>query len=623
MQSTFSGVEIAKRGILAHSQLLRTAGHNLSNINTPGYSRQRVNLASSIPIYMAGPMRAEVAGQIGQGVDIQSIQRQKDEQIANQIVQQSHKQGYWNTRSKYIGKLEDIQNEVGESSLRGAFDRYWQSWEELSLYPEEMSARIQLVERSETLVGLIRERSDQLDQIQTMVHLEIDYTVSKTNELAQEIATLNTAIQQAKAVGDMPNDLMDRRDLLLDELAQLVNITVDSRDPDELMVHTNGKILVQGKVARALVFQQDTTVAVPTYDVYWSDTQDKVDRTGGVLSSLLELRDVDIRQEQQNLNTFAVTMIHNTNELHREGYTLSNETGLDYFVERPAVLNALGNYDSDLDGAFDQTWIYGVSGQNSLELSQQVGFAGTMTLPGRAADETVEVVYNSTDTVQDVIKKINASSAEVVASLNTENQLSLQASAATDPVNFDFVIRSLEDSGQFLVGYAGILQQTGAAGAFTWQEANATNTLQGGSFTVAPFLNPAASFELNPAVAVDPRRVAAAEADVNGVFNPGDNRVALEIANIRIRDLGLANVESYDTFFSHSIANIGAKGQEAEVLSLTQNQIVENLRERQSEVSGVDLDEELQDLVKFQTAYQGVARFLTTLDSIYDVLLSI
>ncbi len=627
MQSTFSGVEIARRGILAHAQQLRTTGHNLSNINTPGYSRQRVTLASEVPRYMPGATRAELAGQIGQGVNIQSIRRQKDLQIEEQIIAQSHKQGFWDTRSKYIGRLEDIQNEVdNNSSLRGAFDRYWSSWEELSLYPQEMSVRLQLVERTQTLTAMIRERSQQLDAVQDALHVEIDFTVSKINELAKEIATLNSSIQQARSLQIEPNDLLDRRDMFLQELGGLVNITTSNKDSDEFMVHTNGKILVQGKKARSFSFSENAT-GIGTgveYQVYWQDSGDLVDRSGGKLSALLQLRDDDVRQEIQTLNTFSISLIHNTNEIHRQGISLTNETGLNFFTERPTVLNALGNYDVDLDGTFDQSRIYSVAGTNTLALNQQIGFSGTLTVSGREGDSTIQIPYNGTDTVEDIITRINTSGAEVVASLNTQGQLSFEATAANDKANVDFVIRYLEDSGQFLVGYSGMLLQSGAAGSFNWQTANAVDALQSlDNVSVAPFLNPASSLELNPAIANDVRRVATAYPNINDQLDSGNNSAALDIAALRTKQLGLSNVESYDNFFSHSIALIGAKGQEAEVLSKTQARILQDLQARQSEVSGVDLDEELQNLVKFQTAYQGVAKFLSNLDRIYEALLAI
>ena len=624
MQSTFSGVEIARRGILAHSQLLRTTGHNLSNINSPGYSRQRVTLASEIPRYMPGAMRAEVAGQIGQGVNIQSIRRQKDMQIEEQIIAQSHKQGFWDTRSKYIEILENIQNEVDNStSLRGAFDRYWTSWEEFSIYPQEMSVRLQLVERTQTLIAMIRERSQQLDQVQDSLHIEIDFTVSKINELAQEIATLNSAIQQAKSLQIEPNDLLDKRDMFLQELGKLVNITTSNKDTDEFMVHTNGKILVQGKSARSFSFRENTTDINVEYQVYWQDSSEIVDRSGGKLSALLQLRDEDVRQEIQTLNTFVISLIHNTNEIHRQGMSLTNETGLNFFTERPTVLNAIGNYDFDLDGEFDQSRIYSVVGTNTLNLNQQVGFSGILSLPGRERESTIQIPYNGTDTVEDIITRINTSGAEIVASLNTQGQFTFEATAANDKANVDFVIRSLEDSGQFLVGYSGLLLQSGAAGSFNWQTANAVDVLQSTNFSVAPFLNPASSLELNPAIANDVRRLAAAYPNINGQLDSGDNRAALDIAALRTKELGISNVESYDNFFSHSIALIGAKGQEAEVLSNTQKRILQDLQARQSEISGVDLDEELQNLVKFQTAYQGVAKFLSNLDRMYEALLAI
>jgi flagellar hook-associated protein 1 FlgK len=153
MSSSFSGIEIGKRSLLAQSQAISTAGHNISNADTEGYSRQRVNIKSFDPLYRPDLSRAETPGQIGQGVSVESIERIKDEFLEKRIVAQSNQESYWKTRDEYYVMIEGVYNEPADISIRTNMDKFWQSWQELSLYPESKTARQAIVTRGETLVN--------------------------------------------------------------------------------------------------------------------------------------------------------------------------------------------------------------------------------------------------------------------------------------------------------------------------------------------------------------------------------------------------------------------------------------------------------------------------------------
>lgn len=143
--------------------------------------------------------------------------------------------------------------------------------------------------------------------------------------------------------------------------------------------------------------------------------------------------------------------------MHRNSVGANNTTGLNFFVQRPFVENTNGNYDSDGDGVEDRTYAFRFTGTNSLDAQEQVGIAGVMTLSGHSGN--VQVPYYPTDRVEDVINRINDSNGEVKAYLDRNNNLVLKATAAQEIENPDFVIRHVEDSGYFLVGYSGILNR--------------------------------------------------------------------------------------------------------------------------------------------------------------------
>ncbi len=254
MTSTFLPIEMGKRAVEAHQQAINTTGHNLSNMKTPGYSRQRAEFTTFDPIFLPGLTRAETPGQIGQGVIVARIERIRDELLDKRIIAQAGGEGYWKARDPYIRELEKIYLEVGSNSIRGKMDQFWDAWQELSIYPTDNAPRMAVIERGKTLTDGIHERYKALKMLQDQTEEDVRITVGQVNDLSRQIAGLNEEIQRIKAQGDNPNDLMDRRDLLTDRLSSLINITVDRRDPDEYMLHTNGNILVQGRIGRQLTW---------------------------------------------------------------------------------------------------------------------------------------------------------------------------------------------------------------------------------------------------------------------------------------------------------------------------------------------------------------------------------
>ena len=620
MGSTFSGIELGKRSIMANTDAITTAGHNISNASTEGYSRQRIQIKEFDPLYKPDLTRPERAGQIGQGVDTQSIERVRDELLDKRIVAQANQESYWQTRSDYYTMLEQIYNEPYDVSIRSNMDKYWESWQELSINPESKAARQAVVTRAETLTDSIQQRWESLDGIAKIVEGDIAATVKQVNDYTSQIAAINSEIVRSRAMGDNPNDLLDRRDLLVDKLSQLININTDTRDPDEFLIHVGGKVIVQGSISRDIDL-------VPRFDdtgyqkLVWSDTGDDAFFDGGKLGALVELRDVDIRSEFQNLNEMTLNFADLVNDVHRNSVGANKVTGVDFFVQHSFVENANGNYDRNGDGELDTSYVFRFTGTNELDLQQQVGLEGVMTLSGK--DGNVEIPYYHTDTVETVIARINDSASEVKAYLDRNNHLVLKATAASDVSNPDFVIRHVEDSGYFLAAYSGVLSGIGADNAYDFNQADSVNALVAGAqFSVSPVYNPAAYIEVNAELKKDVMSVAAGYIDSTGAAANGDGRAAVEIASIRNSAIMVGNMRTFDDYFADSVTNVGLKGQQAETNFLSQNAIMEDLRNLRDSISGVNIDEELAEIMKFQHGYNAAAKFVTVWDSLLDTVIN-
>jgi flagellar hook-associated protein 1 FlgK len=623
VQSTFGGIELGKRGLIATTEGLQTVGHNMSNASVEGYSRQRVQMAATSPLYEPQLNREETPGQIGQGVDVTRIERIKDMLLEGRIVSEQNVQGYWESRDKYVLMMEQVYNEPTDHSVRALMDQFWSSWQDLSLNPTELASRRSVLEKGNALVDGIHARYQSLISIRDMVEGDVQGTVKQVNAITSQIADLNKQIVKSQALGDNPNDLLDRRDLLVGELSTLVDITVRYNDPaGEFVVTTGGMHLVQGGHHEEIALLADKSnegYSVPV----WDDTRQPVGVRGGKLAALLGLRDGDARQEIQSLDLLAVNFTDLVNEVHRQGYGLDGQKGGDFFVQRPFITNVAGNYDSRGDGVIDSTWVFRVTGSNRLSAKEQIGLAGTITLPGQQGD--VRIDYHPTDTVEDLVTRINLSGAEVVARLNSEGKLSLKATPTADTGNPDFVIRGLEDSGQFLVGYSGVLKASGAAGAYTWRKPDAVQGLRtndGTQYAVAPLSHPAGWIEVSPKLLQNPGSIAAASGAGGVSEGVGDGTAALAIAQLRTTPVMVGATSTFDSYFADRVAGIGLKGEEANRSLDTTKLVMKDLTDLRESLSGVNVDEELTTMLTYQNGYAAIARFITTFNSLLDTIIN-
>lgn len=624
MTSSFAGLEIAKRGLAAHNQGLLTVGHNLTNASTEGYSRQRVEFSEMDPLYMPSLNREETPGMIGQGVVVASIARVRDDLLEGRIVAESGLEGYWQTRDRNVASLEATLNEPAASSVRNLMDKFWDSWQELSIRPEDGAAREAVLSRGQALTEGIRDRYRRLTDIRSTLDGDLRGTVQQANDLTKRIAELNTEIVKSKALGDSPNDLMDQRDLLVEKLGHLLPIQVDQRDKDEFMVHVDGLILVQGKQARSF------EMGMPDQDGYaapvWSDTKLALSPKGGTLGALMELRDGDVKQEIASLDTMALTFTDLVNETHRAAYGANGKTGLDFFKEWPFINNLQGNYDRNGDGLYDSSYIYRITGGNGLQAQEQIGLSGAIRLSGPRGD--VEVAYHPTDTVADLVSRINNAGAEVTARLTREGKLQLRATPAASRDNPSFVIRHVEDSGQFLSGYAGILKASGAAGAYDWARADAVQGLRtaaaGGAadYATAPLSHPSGWLDVAAEIKADPGSIAAGFGQNGRAAEAGDGSAALAIASLRTQPVMVGSLRTFDDHFAEEVARIGLKGEEAGRAAESHSRIGKDLRDLRSSLSGVNMDEELANMIKFQHGYAAAAKFATTINQMLDVIIN-
>jgi len=632
MPSTFMGIEIARRGIATHQQALTTTGHNISNADNKNYARQRVDMETMHPLYEPSLNRVAGAGQLGQGPKAGAVERVRDEFVDGRIHNAEQTKAQWETREKYLHQVEVVYNEPSDDSMRASLDRFWQSWQELSQFPEEMSHRELVRTRGREVTFRMRDTFQKLSDLRRQADFEFTVSVGRINDMATQIRDLNDRIMKSQAVGDRPNDLMDKRDALVQELSKLADITLEKQDPDEFIVYLGGEMLVQGRVQHKILLQGDAANEGMQKAVWEHNGQKTLFRAGSV-QGLIEMRDITIRENIEKMDLLAINLADTVNEVHRDGFGLTKETNINFFRIDPLSRNIRGNYDISGDGVDDTSAIFKVAGKNALTADRPIGVAGTMTFLKNDAEHTpVYVTYRPDMSLTDVINAVNRSDAGVVAYLNHNNNLVLKGREAKDNYLTNFMIRHVEDSGEFLTGFSGLLQNSGAAGAFDYRRTDEINKLQStlDRISLTSIIHPAGGMQLSNEIEGNTALIAAGmgkdvggTGDANMAFGAKDGGNALRIAQaMRHKPTMVGEHRNSDEFYNALIAKAGVESKSAKEQVENQKLILTNLENLRQSVMGVNLDEEMAAMVQFQHGYNAAARVMQTMNELLDKLIN-
>lgn len=228
MRSTFMGLETSRSGLFTQQSALYTTGHNISNANTLGYSRQRVNMHATPGFPAPGLNTPKFPGHVGTGVEAGSVQRIRDGFIDRQYRQETNKLGYWESRSQSITQVEDVLNEPSEYGLAKSLDDFWKSLQDLSTNPQNGASRSVVVERGIAVADSFNYMYNSIKQIQENTGKEIAVSLKDVNSILKQIASLNEQISTVEPNGYLPNDLYDARDVLLDELSTYFPIEIEN-----------------------------------------------------------------------------------------------------------------------------------------------------------------------------------------------------------------------------------------------------------------------------------------------------------------------------------------------------------------------------------------------------------
>jgi flagellar hook-associated protein 1 FlgK len=330
MWGTFGSIEIALRALQAQRLALDVIAHNIANASTPGYSRQTARLETAPPYPWPGLTASAGAGQLGTGVEVGAVDRLRDAFTDLQLRQQYTLSGYYTVLADGYAQVEAVFNEPSDSGLNEQLGRFWGAWQELSLNPQDTAIRTSVIQSAQNLASLFNGMVDRLRQLQRDLNFRVTSKVAEINELAERIARLNVQIGQVRGTGQNPNDLLDARDRLIDELSRIVRAAFVEDSNGQVTVYIGGRMLVSGDQAFSLsIVPGPGGFAQPV----WADGAPVTFGDGsGELKALIDLRDAVIPGKVAELNDLAGALANAVNTIHRAGWGLDNSTGLDFFV---------------------------------------------------------------------------------------------------------------------------------------------------------------------------------------------------------------------------------------------------------------------------------------------------
>jgi flagellar hook-associated protein 1 FlgK len=339
IRSTFATLNLANRALVSQQLGLDITGHNIANANTDGFTRQAAQMQASTPFTMVGTTRPQQPGQLGTGVDVVNVQRFRDGFLDLQFRSEQQLLGQWQSTNDSVTKIEQAFNEPSQEGLAAAMSKFFNSWSELANNPESQSFRKSLVENAQTLTAQMNQLDRTLSTQQRDLDQQVTLRVTDINNLTDQIARLNDQVTRIVGAGDQPNDLRDQRDVLLDKLAKIVNLTYSEGSNGSVTVNIGGRTAVYGNQSFHMATQEDTNTGFS--NVYWADSfrssqtppipLDAASITSGQLFGDITTRDKTISNLLQNLDVMAARLITEVNQVHSQGFGLNDSTGLPFF----------------------------------------------------------------------------------------------------------------------------------------------------------------------------------------------------------------------------------------------------------------------------------------------------
>lgn len=345
MAGTFFGISVASTGLAAQRMALEVVSQNIAHANDPSYKRQRLTVTEGMPLAQAQEASATGTTVLGTGVQTGAVQRIRDALIEHRLMQAGESSAQWEFMSRTLSQIEAALAEPSDTGLQTDLNAFWASWNQVATTPNSIALRTTLVENTQALCSRIQYLYKQVGSAIDDLNLSAVDAVRNINLIASEIATINSQVAALSSGGAEVNDLLNRRDGLVQDLAKIVSISQFGEGGGDFVITIGGRVLVQGTQKNTLVNAVD---ANGNQAIRWAEDGQDVIVQGGQLRALQDLRDSIIPDYLSQLNGFASSLVEQVNAVHAAGKTLTGADGGNFFVAGsvasniaidPAVLN--------------------------------------------------------------------------------------------------------------------------------------------------------------------------------------------------------------------------------------------------------------------------------------------
>ncbi len=569
MSGLFATLNTSKGGMFAQQQYINVTSHNISNANTEGFSRQHIVLQTARPQTIAGG-----AGQIGTGVTVSSIERTRNQFLDYQIRKESSLLGNYGVRQDYLSEIEGIFNEPSDTGISELMSEFFDAWQTLSKNPEKSDARTVVAQKAKALADELNHTYKKLNDTKDNAAKEIQSNLFEVNTILEQLNSINKEIITVTIAGNNPNDLLDSRDLLLDELStkfgidtrnQILNgITCKPEDNDSMNLIRNKDSQDINKLG---FVNKLTKNADGSYDIEYYKNGDMTSDKNKVTLTGVTLSD----EQYENLNNGRVLVTEEDGSVNLTGGALNNDQ---IFNPSSGRLGGLQSIHEDAESYIEQ----------ANTLAKTLAFAvNAIHTEGIPAEQQYAFFVNSlikddpatTEDERLSFDGINAGNITMNSDI-LDNVMLIQAGANKDSGSTDgdraLALASLRDFGLNI------------------------DSIQSGKKKDGSVYDYDAFVEEHLGIT--------AEGNVPQ-FNTIDGGVKVE------------------GFFKNTINKLGVQSEEATRIVKNQNTLLKGLLERRLSTSGVSLDEEAINLVQFQHAFQANAKVITTVDQLLDVVIGL
>ena len=558
----FAAMNSAKWALLTHQTAIEVTGQNIANVNNPDYNRQEVLLESAFPVNF-GRMA------LGTGVQINGVERRFDSFLFSQRMQSNTSLARWEARDIIMSRLDVVFNEADDNGINQMMSQMFQSFYNLSINASGLTERQDVVENARLLTQNISATADELKSLRRDVDLKITATIPEINRLTGEIAQLNKIIHETEVGNVTANDFRDQREALLMDLSELVDISYFEQSNNEVVVMmNNGRSLVVGQSSFTLstsVNPQDPE----TSSIFWTDasgnqTDITTEFNSGNIGAWIELRETDIPDLLNDLDRLAASVVQEVNNLHASGFGLDGSTGTDFFTS--LTPGGTGNATN--------------SGSGVLA-------SGTLLDPETVELDHYEITFDGAGNYSVFNKFTNAASGTFTYTSGA-------------PLTF--------------------FQQVGYSIAITGTPA------AGDSFNISASYDAAINMTVNPDVENNLNSIAA-----GNTTQTGDGDLARQIADLQYTRLigtvpgsaAASGLYTFDDFLGSIVGQVGSGAVAARSGLVQQESISNQLLNLREQASGVSLDEEMVNLVKYQHAYSAASKMISVIDELLVTLINI